>query len=80
MGTNEDIRRLVRDQYSDGELFTVTMVARAAGVSVSDVTTALASFEEGELIFEGQITFRDAGGALVGPAYAYRYGRDHPTP
>jgi hypothetical protein len=47
-----------------------------AGVSVSDATSALASFEDGELIFEGQITFRDASEALVGPAYAYRYGRD----
>jgi hypothetical protein len=76
IGTNEDIRRVGRGRDSNGELFTVTVVARSAGVSVSDATSALASFEEGELIFEGQITFRDSSGALVGPAYAYRYGRD----
>jgi hypothetical protein len=79
MSTSEDIRRVVREQFSDGDLFTVNMVARAAGASVSDVTSALASFAEGELKFEGQITFHDASGALVGPAYAYRYHRDDQT-
>jgi hypothetical protein len=73
MATDEEIRQVVASTWPNGEPFTVTMVARAAGASVQDVTTALASFDDGELLFQGKIEFNDTDGNLVGPAYAYRY-------
>jgi hypothetical protein len=69
----DEIRRVLREEFSDGASFNVAMVARAAGASPQDVTSVLASFEDGELAFEGKVEFRDANGALVDPAYGYRY-------
>jgi hypothetical protein len=71
--TNEEIQRVIRDRFSGGQLFTASMVAKVAAVSVQEATTALATLEEGELLFQGRIEFRDADGTLVGPAYAYKY-------
>jgi hypothetical protein len=71
--TNEEIQRVIRERFADGGLFTATMVARDVGVSVQEVMTALATLEEGRLLFQGRIEFRDAHGDHVGPAYAYKY-------
>jgi hypothetical protein len=76
VATNEAIQRVVRERFSDGELFTAGMVAKAAGVSAQEATTALASFPARELVSEGRVEFRDADGELVGPAYAYRFVAD----
>jgi len=73
MDADEEIKQVLRERFSDGELFTVTMVARASGASPQDVTSVLASLEGGELLFQGRMEFRDADGKLVGPAYCYRY-------
>ncbi len=67
------IRRVLRAEFSDGASFNVAMVACASGASAQDVTSVLASFAEGQLVFEGKVEFRDATGALVDPAYGYRY-------
>jgi len=69
----DEIKRVLRAEFSDGASFNVAMVARAAGASAQDVTSVLASFAEGELAFEGKVEFRDMNGALVDPAYGYRY-------
>ena len=42
-------------------------------MSAHEVTSALAALHDDELLFAGKVEFRDASGALVGPAYAYRY-------
>ena len=73
VATNEGIQRLVRERFSDGELFTAGMVAKAAGVSAQEATTALASFPARELVSEGRLEFLDTNGDVVGPAYAYRF-------
>ena len=71
--TNEAIQRLVRERFADGELFTASMVAKAAGVSAQEATTALASFPARELVSEGRLEFLDTNGDVVGPVYAYRF-------
>jgi len=75
--TNEEIQRVIRERFADGGLFTAIMVAHEVGVSVQEVMTALATLEEGRLLFQGRIEFRDANGEHVGPAYAYKYFGHH---
>ncbi|MGO9877595.1 MAG: hypothetical protein ACLPVY_27810 [Acidimicrobiia bacterium] len=71
--TNEEIHHAIRERFADGGLFTASMVANEVGVSIQEVMTALATLEEGQLLFQGRIEFLDANGEHIGPAYAYKY-------
>ena len=67
MATDEEIRRVIREQFADGEAFKVSAVASALGASVDDIAPTLhAMAEEGEI----ERVFEEGSSTLV-----YRYRR-----